>query len=114
MGDCKGINRYSTKFVPMDEALIRVCLDIGGRSNLVYSVPLVDRKINDFECDLVEDFFKAVTYNAKITLHIDLLRGRNSHHCVEGVYKAFAQALGEACSLNPKALDQIPSSKGVI
>lgn len=114
LGDCRGINRFSTKFMPMDESLARVCLDISGRSNLVYSVPLIDRKINDFECDLVEDFFKALTDLARITIHVDLLRGRNSHHSVEGVFKAFGQALQEACSLNSKAPDQIPSSKGII
>lgn len=111
---CKGIVRYGTWFCPMDESLARVCLDIAGRPNLVYNVPLVDRKINTFECDLVEDFFKAFTDNARITLHIDLLRGRNSHHSIEAVFKAFGRALSHACSIDQRAADFLPSTKGVI
>jgi imidazoleglycerol-phosphate dehydratase len=114
LGDCKGINRFSTKYVPMDESLARVCIDISGRANCIYSVDLTDRKINDFECDLVEDFLKAFTDTARITMHVDLLRGRNSHHSIEAVFKAFGQALAEACSINARSANQIPSSKGVI
>lgn len=114
LGDCRGITRYSSMTIPMDESLARVCLDISGRSNLVYTVELVDRKINDFECDLVEDFFKAMCDSGRITMHIDLLRGRNSHHSIEAVFKAAARALAQACSINPLAGNQIPSTKGVI
>ncbi len=114
LGNCKGIMRFSTKYVPMDESLARACLDISGRPNLVYSVDLIDRKINDFECDLVEDFLKALTDSARITMHIDLLRGRNSHHSIEAIFKAFGKALCEACGINPRANDQVPSSKGII
>ncbi len=114
LGDCKGINRYATEYITMDESLARICLDIGGRPNLIYSVSLVDRKINDFECDLIEDFFKAFTDTARVTMHVDLLRGRNSHHSVEAIFKAFGRALCKACRLNPDAPDQIPSSKGTI
>lgn len=114
LGDRKGINRYATQYLPMDESLARVIIDIGGRPNLVYKVELTDRKINDFECDLVEDFFKAFSDTSKMTIHIDLLRGRNSHHSVEAIFKAFGRALSFACDINPKAADLIPSSKGVI
>jgi len=114
LADCKGIVRYGTWYCPMDESLARVCLDIAGRPNLVYEVPLTDRKINDFECDLVEDFFKAFTDNARITMHVDLLRGRNSHHSIEAVFKAFGRALSLACAINPRADDRIPSTKEVI
>lgn len=114
LGDCRGITRYGTWYCPMDESLARVCLDIGGRPNLVYAVSLVDRKINDFECDLVEDFFKAFTDNSRITMHIDLLRGRNSHHSIEAIFKAFGQALSRACALNPRAKKSMPSTKGII
>ena len=114
LGDKMGINRYATQFLPMDESLARVCLDIGGRSNLVYNVELTDRKINDFEIDLVEDFFKAFSDGAKMTIHIDLLRGRNSHHSIEAIFKAVGRALNSASSINPNASDQIPSSKGLI
>jgi imidazoleglycerol-phosphate dehydratase len=114
LGDCKGIVRYGTRYCPMDESLARVCLDIAGRPNLVYTVDLTDRVINDFECDLVEDFFKAFTDNGRITMHVDLLRGRNSHHSVEAVFKAFGKALSEACSINPRAAESLPSTKGVL
>mgnify|MGYP001767350712 CR=1 FL=1 len=114
LGDCKGIVRYGTRYCPMDESLARVCLDIAGRPNLVYSVALTDRIINDFECDLVEDFFKAFTDHARITLHIDLIRGRNSHHSIEAVFKAFGKALAEACAIDPRAAESLPSTKGVL
>ena len=114
LGDFKGITRYGTAYVPMDESLARVCIDIAGRPNLVYSVELTDRKINDFDCDLAEDFFKAFTDNSKSTVHVDLLRGRNSHHSLEAVFKAFGRALSEACAINPHAANQIPSTKGVM
>ena len=112
--DKKGIRRYSTTYVPMDESLSRVSLDICGRSNLLYSVILIDRKINNFECDLVEDFFKAFTDHSRITMHIDLLRGRNSHHSIESIFKAFGRSLSEACGINPRAGNNIPSTKGII
>lgn len=114
LGDCTGITRYSTRYVPMDESLARISIDIGGRPNLVYSVDLVDRIISTFECDLVQDFFKAFTDRAHITMHVDLLRARNSHHALEAVFKAFGQALAEACAYNPRAPQHIPSTKGVV
>ena len=114
LGDCKGIIRYGTRYCPMDESLGRVCLDIAGRPNLVYSVTLTDRTINDFECDLVEDFFKAFTDHGRITMHIDLLRGRNSHHSIEAIFKAFGKAMSEACAINPRAADTLPSTKGML
>lgn len=112
--DRRGIVRFATEFVPMDESLARVCCDISGRPNLVYEVSLIDRKIGEFECDLVHDFFKGVTDHGKITLHIDLLRGRNSHHSVEAVFKAFGRALGVAGAINPRSPGEIPSTKGTL
>lgn len=114
LGDYKGITRYGYRYCPMDESLARVCIDIAGRPNLVYSVKLTDRTINDFECDLVEDFFKAFTDHAKITMHIDLIRGRNSHHSLEAIFKAFAGALADACRINPFTHNSIPSTKGTL
>ena len=114
LGDCKGIQRYGTEYVPMDESLARVCIDLGGRSNLSYNVTLVDRVINTFECDLVEDFFKAFTDHARATLHIDLIRGRNSHHSIEAVFKAFGRAIATAAAINSRASTSIPSTKGVL
>jgi imidazoleglycerol-phosphate dehydratase len=114
LGDCTGITRYATVYVPMDESLGRVCLDIAGRPNLVYEVPFTDRTINGFECDLAEDFFKAFSDHAKVTMHIDLLRGRNSHHSLEAIFKAFGRALSQACAINPKAPQSLPSTKGTL
>ena len=114
LADFKGIVRFATAFVPMDESLARVSIDLSGRSTLVYSVELIDRTISNFECDLAHDFFKAFADNARITIHVDLLRGRNSHHSLEAVFKAFGRALCQACAINPRAADTIPSTKGVI
>ncbi|MBD3242439.1 MAG: imidazoleglycerol-phosphate dehydratase HisB [Chitinivibrionales bacterium] len=110
----RGITRFGTAYVPMDESLARVCCDLSGRSTLVYQVELVDRVINDFECDLAYDFFKAVTDNAGMTLHVDLLRGRNSHHSLEAVFKGFGRALSQACAVNPRSSSEVPSTKGVL
>ncbi|GBU23194.1 imidazoleglycerol-phosphate dehydratase [Fibrobacteres bacterium R8-0-B4] len=116
LGDCRGIRRYGTTYVPMDESLARVCLDIAGRPNLVYNVQLTDRRINNFDCDLAEDFFKAFCDHSGATLHIDLIRGRNSHHSLEAVFKAFGRALSEACEADSRAgaAGAVPSSKGII
>ncbi len=112
--DCKGIKRYGTSYVPMDESLVRVVLDISGRQNLVYNVAVQDRTIGNFECDLVEDFLKSFTDHSRSTLHVDLIRGRNNHHSIEAVFKAFGKALSEACSINEKASEDIPTTKGVL
>jgi imidazoleglycerol-phosphate dehydratase len=109
-----GIVRFGTSYVPMDESLARVCIDLSGRPNLVYNVELSTTNVNDFECDLAHDFFKAFIDHGMFTLHIDLLRGRNSHHSLEAVFKAFGRALSQACAINPKASSDIPSSKGTI
>jgi imidazoleglycerol-phosphate dehydratase len=114
LGDFEGIRRYGSAYVPMDESLARVCVDICGRPNLAYSVPLADRKINNFDCDLAEDFFKAFCDRCGATLHVDLLRGRNSHHSLEAVFKAFARALSEACGIDERTRGMLPSTKGVI
>jgi len=113
-GDKQGLVRYGTSYVPMDESLARLCCDICGRPNLVYKVKLSSSRINEFEVELAEDFFKAFTDHARMTLHVDLLRGRNAHHSLEAVFKAFGRALSQSLSFNPKAVDRIPSSKGVL
>ncbi|HUI91327.1 MAG TPA: imidazoleglycerol-phosphate dehydratase HisB [Chitinivibrionales bacterium] len=114
LGNHAGITRFGTAYVPMDESLARVCIDISGRPNLVYNVRLTTSHVNDFECDLAQDFFKAFTDHGRITMHVDLLRGRNSHHSLEAVFKAFSRALAQACAINPKAAKAIPSSKGIL
>jgi imidazoleglycerol-phosphate dehydratase len=108
------IVRYGCAHIPMDESLARVCCDICGRPNLVYNVKLNGARINNFEVELAEDFFKAFTDHAQITLHVDLLRGRNRHHSLEAVFKAFGRSLAQALSGNPRASDKVPSSKGVL
>ncbi len=113
-GDKQGLIRYGTAYVPMDESLARVCCDICGRPNLVYKVKLYSARINDFEVELAEDFLKAFSDHARMTLHVDLLRGRNAHHSLEAVFKAFGRSLAQALGLNPRAADRIPSSKGVL
>jgi imidazoleglycerol-phosphate dehydratase len=114
LGDHKGIVRFGTSHVPMDESLARVCCDISGRPNLVYNVKLSQTHVNDFECDLAQDFFKAFTDHGRLTLHIDLLRGRNSHHSLEAVFKAFGRALSQAAAINPRNKSSVPSSKGML
>jgi imidazoleglycerol-phosphate dehydratase len=114
LGQRTGIMRYAGIYLPMDEALARVCIDCSGRSTLVYNVELADRTINTFECDLAVDFFKAVVDNARMTLHIDLLRGRNSHHGLEAIFKGFGRALMSAVEINPRAANTIPSTKGTL
>lgn len=114
LGDCKGIKRYAFSYVPMDESLVRICLDIAGRPNLIYNVDLIDRQIGSFDCDLISDFFKAFCDNSRTTMHIDLIRGRNSHHIIEAVFKAFGRSLSEACSINSRSENMLPTTKGVL
>jgi imidazoleglycerol-phosphate dehydratase len=114
LGDCRGINRYATAFIPMDEALARVCIDICGRPNLSYKSDPADRIIGDFDVDLTQDFFKALCDHAKLTLHIDVLRGRNAHHIVEAIFKGFGRAMREATTYDPRHENDIPSSKGTL
>ena len=114
LGDCKGIKRYGNMMLPMDEALVLCALDISGRSYLVYGLDIPSEKIGDFDSELVEEFFVALTRCAGITLHIKQLDGRNSHHIAEAAFKAFARAFKEAISIDEKNKDAIPSTKGVL
>jgi imidazoleglycerol-phosphate dehydratase len=100
--------------LPMDEALVLCALDISGRSYLVYNLDIPSEKIGDFDSELVEEFFVALTRSAGITLHIKQLDGRNSHHIAEAAFKAFARALRAAIAIDEKAKDEIPSTKGVL
>lgn len=114
LGDCKGIGRYGNMLLPMDEALVLCALDISGRSYLAYGLNIPTEKIGDFDSELVEEFFIALTRNAGITLHVKQLDGRNSHHIAEAAFKAFARALREAVAVDESAKDEIPSTKGVL
>jgi imidazoleglycerol-phosphate dehydratase len=110
-GDKVGIQRYGHAYVPMDEALIRTALDVSGRPFLVYNVEDLPEKVGQFDCQLIEEFFRAVVFNAGLTVHVDKLRGKNPHHVLEGVFKSFAQALREAARITGTSL---PSTKGKI
>lgn len=111
VGDCKGIKRYGNMLLPMDEALVLCALDVSGRAYLAYGLEIPTQKIGDFDSELVEEFFLALTRHAGITLHLKQLDGRNSHHIAEGAFKAFARALSMALTVES---DKIPSTKGVL
>ena len=111
-GDKKGLRRYGHAYVPLDEALSRVVVDLSGRPGLVYNVPFTRATIGDFDVDLVREFFQGLVNHAAISVHIDALRGDNSHHQAETVFKAFARALRMAVEPDPRATGAIPSTKG--
>lgn len=114
LGDMKGIRRYGSAAVPMDEALATVSLDISGRPYLVYNVVLPKRsKVKDFDPDLVQDFLQAFVTHAGVTLHVNASYGRNTHHIIEAVFKALGRALAEAVELDPR-VKGVPSTKGRI
>ena len=114
LGDRKGITRYGDAHVPLDEALTRVVVDISGRPFLVYEVKFPAQKIGDFDTELIREFFQAVAVHARIGLHIETLRGVNSHHIAESAFKGFARAFGKAVAINPRAQNQVPSTKGTL
>jgi imidazoleglycerol-phosphate dehydratase len=112
LGDKRGIRRYGDALVPMEEARAEVALDISGRPLLVYSADIAAEMIGQYEVTLTEEFFQALARSAGLTLHITLVEGRNAHHSVEAIFKAFARALSDAVSIDPRAGDSIPSTKG--
>jgi len=114
IGDKKGLRRYGHSYVPLDEALSRVVIDLSGRPGLVFNVPFTRAAIGDFDVDLIHEFFQGLVNHAAITVHIDALRGDNAHHQAETVFKAFARALRMAVELDPRAADVIPSTKGAL
>ena len=114
VGEKKGIRRYGSCIVPMDEALALVALDISGRPYLVYDVELPAEIIGSYDTLLTVEFLQAFANTAAITLHVKMLSGRNAHHMVEAVFKGLARALGEAVEIDPRNAGQIPSTKGRI
>ena len=112
MGDKKGIRRYGHAYVPLDEALSRVVIDFSGRPQLTMDVPFKSGSIGTLDTQLVHEFFQGFVNHALVTLHIDNLKGENSHHQAETVFKAFARAVRAALELDPRALGTIPSTKG--
>ena len=112
LGDKKGIRRYAHAYVPLDEALSRVVIDISGRPGLEFNVEYTRARVCDFDVDLFYEFFQGFVNHAGMTLHIDNLRGRNAHHQIETVFKAFARALRGAVELDPRMQGVMPSTKG--
>ena len=114
LGDKKGLGRYGHAYVPLDEALSRVVVDLSGRPGLVFGVNFTRATIGAFDVDLVREFFQGLVNHALITLHIDNLRGENAHHQAESIYKAFGRALRMAVEADPRAAGRIPSTKGAL
>ena len=112
IGDKSGIRRFGHAYVPLDEALSRVVIDFSGRPGLTYAVKFTRALIGEFDADLVHEFFQGFANHALVTLHIDNLRGDNSHHQCETVFKAFARALRMAAEPDPRAAGSVPSTKG--
>ena len=113
-GDKRGIKRYGTTILPMDEALVLVSLDISGRGFLDYDVSFSGEKVGELDIELIEEFMFGLARTAGITLHIKQLAGKNSHHIVEAIFKALARALREATSIDARLDGQIPSTKGIL
>lgn len=114
LGDMKGIKRYADKTIPMDESLVFVAVDISGRPHLEFDLEVPSTKVGDFDTELVSEFFLSFVRNAKITLHIKKSNGRNTHHIIEGCFKAFGRVLDEATQIDPRRKGVLPSTKGVL
>ena len=112
LGDKRGVRRYGHAYVPLDEALSRVALDLSGRPGLVFQVKFSRAWVGDFDVDLVREFFQGFVNHALVTLHVDNLRGDNAHHQCETVFKAFGRALRAAVEADPRAAGTVPSTKG--
>lgn len=110
--DKKGLRRYGHAYVPLDEAMSRVVIDLSGRPGIKFNIKFVRARIGEFDVDLVNEFFQGFVNHALVTLHIDNLAGDNAHHQAETVFKAFGRALRIALELDPRAVDVIPSTKG--
>jgi imidazoleglycerol-phosphate dehydratase len=114
LGDKAGLVRYGVAYVPLDEALSRVVIDLSGRPGLEFHVPFTRAMIGSFDVDLAHEFFQGFVNHALVTLHIDNLRGQNAHHQAETVFKAFARALRMAAARDPRAGGAVPSTKGTL
>ncbi|MCF6325872.1 MAG: imidazoleglycerol-phosphate dehydratase HisB [Devosiaceae bacterium] len=114
LADKKGINRYASVDLPMDEALTRVAIDVSGRPFLVFKVEFSRDKVGEMDTELFQEWFQAFAMNAGITLHIENLYGENNHHIAESAFKGLARALRTALAIDPRTKEQIPSSKGLL
>ena len=114
LGDKRGIIRYGSFILPMDETLILCAVDISGRSYLNYDLHIPTQKVGTFDTELAEEFFLGFVRNASLTLHIKQLEGKNSHHIIEGTFKAFGRTMKQAVAIDDQFKDEIPSTKGVL
>lgn len=114
LGDKRGIARYGSLMLPMDEALVACAVDISGRSLLRYSLNVPAQKVGTFDTELAEEFFWGFVRNAAVTLHLRQMDGINSHHILEAAFKAFGRAMAQACAIDPLSADEIPSTKGTL
>ena len=114
LGDKRGIVRYGSCLLPMDDALVRAALDLSARPYLVWNVDMPTAKIGSFDTELVREFFQAFATHGGITLHVDMLHGLNSHHIAEAAFKSVARALRQAVKTDPRKSDAIPSTKGAL
>jgi len=114
LGDKKGIRRYGHAYVPLDEALTRVVVDLSGRPGLEFHVEFTRARIGEFDVDLIHEFFQGFVNHAGVSLHVDGLRGNNAHHQAETVFKAFGRALRMALEIDPRLGDVLPSTKGAL
>ena len=114
LGEKKGVIRYGSTILPMDESLILSAVDLSGRGLLVYDLQIPAQKVGTFDTELTEEFFRALAHNACATLHIRQLSGGNSHHIIEGAFKSVARSLRTAVTIDPACADEIPSTKGVL
>jgi len=112
LGDRRGIVRYGTSAIPMDETLVSAAVDISGRPFIVFNVPLTRTRISNLDLDLLQDFFRALAFNAELNLHVNMHYGENLHHIAEAVFKAVGRALAQATRLDPRIAGVIPSTKG--
>jgi len=114
LSEKRGINRYGSELLPMDEALVLCAVDLSGRGMLRYTANIPSQKIGTFDTELTQEFFLALSRTAGITLHMQQLDGENSHHIVEAMFKAFGRALKQAVAVDPAYADEIPSTKGML
>ncbi len=114
LGDMKGITRYASAYIPMDETLTRAAIDISGRPFLVWKVDFSRDKIGEMDTELFEEFFRAFAFAAGVTLHVENLYGVNNHHIIESSFKALARALRTATEIDPRKADAVPSTKGTL
>ncbi len=114
LGEKKGITRFADARVPMEDSLCAVALDVSGRGNLCFNAQFPAHKVGEFDVELVEEFLRAFCANAGLNLHVDVIRGTNTHHVAEAIFKALARALREAVRIDPRLADRVPSTKGVL